>query len=310
MSIFTFLLFCLYINVNGETTYLWETWGGTLKNQQSTPNTTSVFIDKTNIKDVSELCQYKQIFGYASYGFTTVYRSNNSLYGIITDFSGHITNINLDTCNLLWKTHIGSALGSPNMIYVTRNGVSLFKDSLGREGVIFGTPNIPSPTVPSNATLYVVALNLHNGTLMFKIPMSGKSTFASENNAYIHAVSVKDDYAYAGMSSACNNHDFFTDCKFIGRMFKIDIINQNITDIWFSIDESKQPNLIDNPDQPFYQGASIWNWPAIIDNYLLFGTGIHNIFIICTDIYVHKLIYLRVFIQETYIRHRTTLWIV
>ena len=44
-------------------------------------------------------------------------------------------------------------------------------------------------------------------------------------------------------------------------------------DTWYSIPEDKQPQISAPFDRNYYQGASVWNWPAIIDNYIIFGTG-------------------------------------
>ena len=46
-----------------------------------------------------------------------------------------------------------------------------------------------------------------------------------------------------------------------------------IIDTWYSIPEDKQPDLSQDFDRNYYQGASVWNWPSIIDDYIIFGTG-------------------------------------
>eukprot|EP01084_Bolivina_argentea_P061367 112139_1 len=59
-----------------------------------------------------------------------------------------------------------------------------------------------------------------------------------------------------------------------GKIIKIDINNGKILKEWYSIDMDQFTyNITDANNAHIYRGASIWNIPAIIDDYLVFGTG-------------------------------------
>ena len=43
--------------------------------------------------------------------------------------------------------------------------------------------------------------------------------------------------------------------------------------VWYSIPRSKWPSLVASFDRNYYQGGGVWNWPAVIGDFLVFGSG-------------------------------------
>lgn len=86
----------------------------------------------------------------------------------------------------------------------------------------------------------------------------------------IHGFFVDGDYAYGGLAQSGNH---LNGSNIIGRMFKIDISLEEpeVVDIWYPFD----PALTAAYDEPHwsYLGAGAYNFPALIDDYLVFGTG-------------------------------------
>eukprot|EP01084_Bolivina_argentea_P253451 425722_1 len=270
---FVITVLFVIITYSSASEFLWSTWGGTAENQQRTPVTTNVFINEANIESMQEICQYTSVDGIMMYGFTTVYKSFDGQYnGVFSDFSGNIININLDTCIPNWIVNITEVLDEDRE-YVTRNGLSLFTDpSTGNEGVIFATPNA-GDVLFAETMKYAVALHLNTGGLMWKLPI-GNGIYEEAGTIHAMAVDPNNQYAYFGMSSGCNELMLSSVCKFIGRFVKIQIFDPvQIVDVFYTIPPEKWPNSNQEYDRNYYQGASSWNWPAIIDNYVVFGTG-------------------------------------
>eukprot|EP01084_Bolivina_argentea_P208413 355344_1 len=74
------------------------------------------------------------------------------------------------------------------------------------------------------------------------------------------------------MSSSLDSFQPNIDTLFIGRMSKISINNGKLIDQWYSFPIYNE-SFIDYESEGFYTGNAIWPISAIIDNYVVFGTG-------------------------------------
>merc|ERR1719361_2054331 len=93
---------------SAQNTFLWPTRGGSNKNQQRTPDGTSIYIDSQNIDEIELQCKYISEGGFTMYGFPAIYKNEESgaVNAVFCDFSGFITNINLDDCSVNWRVYI------------------------------------------------------------------------------------------------------------------------------------------------------------------------------------------------------------
>eukprot|EP01084_Bolivina_argentea_P167561 290784_1 len=268
---------------------LWGCYGGNPENQQIAPQESEVIINEDNIKNVSLLCTYDSIMksidgmSHEYSGYVTIDENNR---GYITDGTGHITCIDLNSCTEIWSVNAAHILGydSTKTKLAMRNTATLFTNSHGTKGIIFGTPNIRSKSVNYNRSLpcYAVALNIENGSLLFSTIL-GEGIDSDNCQAHGFMVPKNEHYGYGGMgSSAFLYSGNGTSIKSIndmqrGKMFKIDLDNGRITNIFHTIDTLKfgyNKTRVNISDLYHYRGASAqWNYPAIIDNYLVFGTA-------------------------------------
>eukprot|EP01084_Bolivina_argentea_P083417 151019_1 len=110
-----------------------------------------------------------------------------------------------------------------------------------------GAPSTSSlqSNYPRNNGCYAIAVHLNNGSLWWKVTL-GKINHPNDYH--------KSNYA-----------------KFIGRFVKIDIEKHIIVSTFypFNIDLA---NIMDEYNMS-YSGIGIYNYPSIIDNYIVFGTG-------------------------------------
>eukprot|EP01084_Bolivina_argentea_P271900 462778_1 len=254
----------------------WPNWGGNIQNQQTAPNKS--LITSSNIKQVSnnKLCQYVQQYPpnydqltdndptYGMYGFiATDVGSNNAFFG---DYSGFITSINLNDCTVNWKVFIPNVTNSDVKYMASKNGVSLYKDKYGRKAVLVGGPNWGG--FPKEC--YLLSLNQSNGAVLW---MKSLTVDGSPNICQNHGYIVDGQYAYGGIFpySGCHFPQFGGNCTYRGTVIKIDLDNDGeIVDKWYALPEITS-DMINNNE--YYWGAATWNYPAIIGDYLIVGTG-------------------------------------
>eukprot|EP01084_Bolivina_argentea_P265268 449564_1 len=249
---------------------LWPTYGGSLQNQQKPPHSTDVTINTNNIKNLKIQCIYESPDGIGSTGYPTI---DDNLNAYFTDMNGYITSVNLDSCQLIWRSHIGTLLGyDETMKVITMNSVTLFQDSTAHKGVLFTAPTRRFPgegsTYPNNMGCYVIAVHLNNGSLWWKTAI-GEDNDIYSYKCSSHGFVVDGKYAYGGMSQS-SQYDAEDGSKFIGKYSKIDIDSHEMVAEWypFNINLTQYDKF-----NKSYGGIGIYNFPAIIDQYLVFGTG-------------------------------------
>eukprot|EP01084_Bolivina_argentea_P292716 503303_1 len=263
----------------------WSSYGGNPQNQQISTKQSYVTINETNIVNLSLLCmhqiQIKSDITYNGYsGYITV---DDEHYAYITDGSGDAYKLNLNNCQYIWRTNIATLLGynSTENTFVMRQTATLFRNSNGIKGILFGTPNFDrmNSGVSFFDPCWAIALDVTDGSLIWKTKIGEGFKYF---NAYLHGFMVdnNDHFAYGGLT-VTRNRISMDNMSLVGigrgKMFKLDINNGKIINVWNSIDENKFGiNNVDdiNVSDPYiYRGVSLWNYPAIIDDYLIFGTG-------------------------------------
>eukprot|EP01084_Bolivina_argentea_P280885 480459_1 len=274
--IITIIIFLLTLKVfNGESGEskagmigLWPTYGGGLKNQQTPPNSHLVKINNENIQNVAIKCTYLSPGGIGFTGYPTIDSKNNSYF---TDLSGYITCINLDTCNVCWRQHVGSLLGYSNITVSTFQTLTLFQDSDGIQGLLFAAPTRRTGlgnTYPINAGCYALAVHLNDGSFWFKVTL-GEDNNKHDYQCASHGFYVEGKYAYGGFTQGAN-YDQSNNARYIGRFVKIDIDKHKVINVWYPF-PFDYTNDIDEYNMS-YSGVSIYNYPSIIDKYVIFGT--------------------------------------
>eukprot|EP01084_Bolivina_argentea_P267535 454156_1 len=252
----------------------WPTYGANNQNQQFSNSELNTCVFKQN--SIESECVYTSPNSIAFFGFIVVDEDNN---GYLGDVSGDIFKFNLDTCEEIWRTSIASLLDHDNPV-ISRNAVTLYDDI-----VLFGTPNArqyeptPEEQYPLDDPCYAVALNKNDGSLVYKIDLTsfdlnndGKDDYTDLQSfaCHVHGFVVDQDskYAYGGMSSVANFMPWpNAPHAFSGRVYKINLETQSIENVFFTF-----PNNMGQTDDR-YTGASTWNFPSLIDDYLVFGSG-------------------------------------
>eukprot|EP01083_Nonionella_stella_P100504 283575_1 len=243
----------------------WPNWGGNLDNQQTAAG--GSLLNSSNIDDLQMICDYTQVYddadaiGGASGFIATDKRSKN---GYFVDESGYATSIDLEDCSLNWRVQIQSALNidiDPDVSLVSRNGVALYRDIDGNRGMLIGTPSV---TGGMSSNCYVLALNQRNGNKIFSIELEANGAPYCVMDGFI----VESHYAYGGIktSSTCNDDMEDVTCTYRGEMIKIDLNRHSVAERWYTLPEVTNLN-------EYYYGAAPQNYPSIIGDYLVFGTG-------------------------------------
>ena len=113
---------------------------------------------------------------------------------------------------------------------------------------------------------------MNDGTLLWDLEVAPSDNLPMNYQCNIHGFFVDGDYAFGGLAQSGNHPNF---SRIIGRMFKIDLSLEQpeVVDIWYPYDPSlTEPDDTDNPSFR-YLGPGLYNFPALIDDYLIFGTG-------------------------------------
>eukprot|EP01084_Bolivina_argentea_P294273 506284_1 len=251
---------------------LWPCYGGNLQNQQTSRYPDRVTITAENIMQVKKQCQYISPDAIGVNGFPTI---DDEYFAYFTDLNGFVTKINIETCDLIWRQNVAEVLGynSSEISVGTHTSVTLFQDKRGRKGALFGAPSrrtYPGGSwhfsYPLKAGCWAIALSLTDGSLLWKLNIAPDyDPFNWQCN--VHGFFVDGNYAYGGLAQSGNHPN---GSQIIGRYFKIDINEINVVNIWYPFN----PNLtIYDEYNMSYLGAGAYNFPAIIDNYIIFGTG-------------------------------------
>eukprot|EP01084_Bolivina_argentea_P049225 90558_1 len=258
----------------------WPSYGGTPKNQQSAPLQSNILFSDTDIIDTNIQCTFTdQTIAYS--GYITIDDDN---YGYVTDGAGNVFKMDLNNCTKIWNVNIAQLLGyGENSILRMRNTASLFRNSHGKTGILFGTPNNlggQGVNIPKLDGCWAVALSTNNGSLMFATNL--KNTNIDTFGCMLHGFMIdeNDHFAYGGMAMS-QIRDFSQPSQEMavinrGKMFKLDIDTGEVMYTFHTIDDERYQYDEDtvNVSYPYiYRGCSVWNMPAIIDKYLIFGTG-------------------------------------
>ena len=150
---------------------LWPCYGGGLKNQQKSENTNNnIILTRDNIQNINTDCIYTSPDGSVFMGYPAIDDNNNAYF---SDASGYITCINLNTCQTCWRQRLANILFGYNESYIiiAHQSLTLFQDSNGNQGILFGGPSIRNwirdgitNLYSDNFGCYVIALYLNNGS--------------------------------------------------------------------------------------------------------------------------------------------------
>eukprot|EP01084_Bolivina_argentea_P245557 411104_1 len=232
--------------------------GGNKENQQISINS---HLEQENIVLLEQKCVYNSTGG-AFTGYITVDNDDRAYF---VDSSRFVMSINIDGCSINWKVNL-SDIGISDAL-MSRNSITLFRTSNKRKGLLLGTPN--GALRPFNwSSCYAVALDITDGSLIWKTEITANDTDSAMCHA--HGFMVDNNWAYGGFSSDIEtiapNPRYYSR----GRVFKININNGELVNVWYTIPKSANNN---DASEGFYSGASIWPLHSIIDDYYVFGTG-------------------------------------
>ena len=239
---------------------------GNVGNQQRAAIESTV--SSSNIWRLQKVCDWSNLTTSGSMAGASGYiaTDDGSYNGFFVDQSGYVTSLNLDTCAVNWRVDIANVLGLDNGTLVSRNGLSLFRDSSGNKGVLVGSPS-PNSGIKSSKC-YILALDQDDGDKIFSITTSANRSPWCYTDGFV----VDGEYAYGGIKShnTCNYPKNGENCTYRGQFIKINLNTRKIVDTWYSLPEITPTKLNDND---YYMGAAPQNIPAVIGDYLIVGTG-------------------------------------
>eukprot|EP01084_Bolivina_argentea_P043359 79894_1 len=252
---------------------LWPSYGGSQTNQQTSP-IKSYLLTNENIANLSIKCIYLNVNGTEFMGYPTI---DNQNYTYLSA-GQYITSIDLNTCQVRWKQRISALLGftNPNISISSQQALTIFRDSNGTQGLLLGAPSIRNPHgdwsgYPPDLGCYALAVYLNNGSFWWKIQI-GQDFKPQDYGCSIHGFYVDGNYGYGTFGqSGVYNAGPNGDKNFIGRFIKINIDTHELDNVWYSFDY----NLTNEVDvyNFSYRGSTLYNFPAIGDKYVAFGTS-------------------------------------
>eukprot|EP01084_Bolivina_argentea_P246898 413109_1 len=260
-------------NIMSGTFGKFSSYGGSPSNAQIVTYETNLMINESNILLLTQQCILDLGDGIAYSGYITVDDENHAYVAA----ASNVSKMNIDDCQILWTVNIADLLGynSTTQKVPLRQVASLFKNSNGRTGVLFAAPSNRRVGISNNDPCWAIALTTNNGSLLWKTKL-GEASESFGCRAHGFMVDKNNHFAFGGISEEarecprCVPHMAITR----GRMFKLDIDSGKIVDKWYPISDEKFIIKDANVSDPYlYRGISIWNIPAIINNYLVFGTG-------------------------------------
>eukprot|EP01084_Bolivina_argentea_P129251 228299_1 len=224
-------------------------FGGNIKNQQIALNSR---ITEDNIAEIELRCIYIGVDNSVT-GYITVDNDNNGYFG----GGEYLTSVNLDTCVMRWNISFTDIFNTSFAGILGINTPTLYKTSNGKQALLFGTMNC-----------HAVSLDMMDGSVIWKTNLSqGRHSSLCR----CHGFMIDKQFAYGGVSSFANAIYPSTNNMFIGRMYKINVHNGEIINIWYTM--PLYNDTINYEEDGFYSGASVWPISAVIDNYVVFGTG-------------------------------------
>eukprot|EP01084_Bolivina_argentea_P314979 545617_1 len=249
----------------------WPSYGGNSQNQQIAPKQANVKLTEHNVQNLSVHCIQTFSLGNQFVGYITVDDEDNA----------YITNgpnafkINLTDCTNIWSVNVAQLIGynTSNTQLLFRHVATLFKNTNGDKGIIFGAPSHRANGVSTFNPCYAVAINTLDGTLLWKTILGeGIENYNCKMNGFM----VDGRYAYGGMAvpNARSGGNIIDVIR--GKMFKLDTNNGKLINKWYSIDKDKfsfDKNTVNVSDPYIYRGVSMWHMSSVIDNYLITGTG-------------------------------------
>eukprot|EP01084_Bolivina_argentea_P056865 103994_1 len=263
----------------------WSVHGGNIQNTQIPSKPNNVILTSKNVNKLTIDCNIESLGVYGSTGsshegYINVDDNDNAYFG---DLTGFITKINVNTCSIKWRKHIGILLGySNNTTLAVRNSLALYKNRDGKDLILFGAPNNRggSTNYGFYEPCWAVIISCDNGDLVAKINMG-----QGIGMEYCHIHGFMIDYdkttdtlsAYNGVSSELwgTRRQLFQ-----GRFQKINLDTNELENEWFPISKHLIPaNLSDyirdNPNDynKTYTGIGIWPFASIYDQYVIFGTA-------------------------------------
>eukprot|EP01084_Bolivina_argentea_P291770 501486_1 len=248
----------------------WPRWGANLENQQKAISASPLYT-KNRLKESSSSSCIHDFgdTGEVGSAYVVIDDHNNA---VLTTTTGSIFKIDLISCELVWKRNISAMLGSNKLIY-GKDSVTLyqlsnedneFDNNNEKYSILFGT----SGAILFGATdneCYAISVS-SNGTLEWFINLGIEHY--PHSACLIHGFIIDGIFAYGGMSSygweVSYKHQGFR-----GKMMKINLLNQTVTNEWYAFPEEKSGKA----NESSYTGAGIWGWPSIIQDYIIFGTG-------------------------------------
>eukprot|EP01084_Bolivina_argentea_P139653 245667_1 len=240
--------------------------GGNTMNQQIALNSKLTAENMINSLSTKCIFNYSTNYGTKFSGYITIDNNNRAYW---SDMSGYVFCIDINSCSEIWRINISEITHEP---FSNRNTMSLFQDSNGNKGALFGTnyaifSGSGSPGYSGNASYgcYAIALNIKDGSLMWKTKIQ------SFSDCFIHGFMIENNFAFGGVSSMSNQYAPNIYYSHIGKVVKININNGHVVNEWYSL--NKINTTKSNANTGYYSGASVWPIHAIIDEYYVFTTG-------------------------------------
>eukprot|EP01084_Bolivina_argentea_P002118 3896_1 len=109
--------------------------------------------------------------------------------------------MNIDDCQILWTVNIAELLGynSTTQKVPLRQIASLFKNSNGQTGVLFGAPSNTGIGIPNNYPCWAIALATNDGSLLWKTKLGEPSeSFRCLTHGFM--VDSHNHFAFGGIS--------------------------------------------------------------------------------------------------------------
>lgn len=215
------------INYCKNNEYFEDDWPLEGQNIQNNKDNNFVKMNTFNYNNIYKKCDIELA---SQYGSSTSVISDSLIF--FTNPNGYIYCYHLDTCTLIWSQNIAQLLGYNNIIIAPSAVPSLFTNSLGVEGLIFGaigdrlniintTTGLFEPRVALTIPCITIALNKYNGNLLFTIQVgtgSNRDKLCEQRLSY----SILNDLAISGLDSS-NDYISYNTLTFQGSVHGIDI---------------------------------------------------------------------------------------